>query len=83
MKSLSKVLDEAEAEDQSNFVKYGLMQVEDTAQFLPMLPFDSDKQIIHNVITTHTLADFLRGQGVVCGMQTAFLIVDCRFPFEF
>ena len=59
------------------------MQVDDTPHFLPMLPFDSDKQTIHNVISTHTLADFLRSKGVVRGMQTKFIIVDCRFPFEF
>jgi len=85
MKSLSKVLDEAEAEEANDneFVKYSLMQMDDRAHFLPLLPFDSDTQIIHNVISTHTMADFLRSGGVVSGVQTSFIIVDCRFPFEF
>jgi mannitol/fructose-specific phosphotransferase system IIA component len=56
MQSLSKVLDEVEEKD---FVNYRLMQADDAAQFLPVLPFDTDKQSVHNVISSNTLAAFL------------------------
>ena len=48
-----------------------------------MLPFDTDKQSVHNVITSSTLATFLRSQGTIDGVGRKFIIVDCRFPFEF
>lgn len=80
MQSLSKVLDEVEDTD---FVDYTLMQADDSARFLPVLPFDTDKQSVHNVISSSSLAAFLNNQGTVNGVRRQFIIIDCRFPFEY
>lgn len=59
------------------------MQEDDSPFFLSLLPFDNDKQTVHNVISTRTCADFLRSAGVIGGVKRNYIIIDCRFPFEF
>lgn len=80
MESLSKVLDEVEAQEQVDFSQ---MQPDDRGHFLTVQPFNNDRQSTHNVISSHTLAQFLREGGILRGERRQFLIIDCRFPFEF